>query len=88
MLLLTAQNMGEIFGFELNLGEKTNEIMAAVTPLLSALVLMGVVVDPTTEGVGDSARALTYDEPKPTTPPPTQRDCMNCENYERCDPYA
>ena len=46
--------------------------MAAVTPLLSALVLMGVVVDPTTEGVGDSARALTYTEPRPTAPLPPE----------------
>lgn len=68
LLLLTAQNMARVFGIEIDLGEKTDEIMAAVIPLLSALVLMGVVVDPTTEGMGDSARALTYTEPKPTMP--------------------
>lgn len=68
LLILTIQNMARVFGFEIDLGEKSSEIMAAVTPLLSALVLMGIVVDPTTEGVGDSARALTYTEPKPTTP--------------------
>lgn len=70
LVLLTVQNMANVFGVRLDLGEKTSEIMAAVTPLLSALVLMGVVTDPTTEGVGDSARALTYAEPVPTTPVP------------------
>lgn len=68
LVLLTIQNMGRVFGMEIDLGDKTSEVMAAVTPLLSALVLMGVVTDPTTEGVGDSARALTYDEPQPTAP--------------------
>ena len=32
--------------------------------VLNALVALGVVVDPTTQGVGDSKRALTYTEPK------------------------
>lgn len=31
---------------------------------LNALVALGVVVDPTTQGVGDSKRALAYTEPK------------------------
>ena len=31
--------------------------------VVGILVLLGVVVDPTTEGVGDSDRALGYDEP-------------------------
>ena len=32
--------------------------------VLNALVALGVVVDPTTQGVGDSKRALAYTEPK------------------------
>ena len=31
--------------------------------ILSALSFVGVIVDPTTKGLGDSARALGYDEP-------------------------
>ena len=36
------------------------QIVAAVLQLLS---LLGVVVDPTTKGLGDSTRALGYEEP-------------------------
>ena len=31
--------------------------------VVSILVILGVVVDPTTEGIGDSDRALGYEEP-------------------------
>lgn len=31
--------------------------------VINLLVLLGIVVDPTTEGVNDSERAMTYDEP-------------------------
>lgn len=33
----------------------------AVTAIITALTTLGVLIDPTTNGVGDSARALTYD---------------------------
>ena len=36
-----------------------NAVMA-----VDLLVLLGVVVDPTTEGISDSAQALKYDNPK------------------------
>lgn len=32
--------------------------------VVNILVALGVVVDPTTAGVKDSAQAMTYDEPK------------------------
>lgn len=32
--------------------------------LVNLLVALGVVVDPTTQGVGDSQRAMEYTEPK------------------------
>ncbi len=34
-----------------------------VTALISALTTVGVLVDPTTKGVGDSTRAMGYDAP-------------------------
>lgn len=33
--------------------------------LLALLTALGVIMDPTTQGVGDSARALAYEEPYP-----------------------
>lgn len=38
-------------------------IVNIVTALISALTTIGVLVDPTTKGVGDSERALGYDKP-------------------------
>ncbi len=35
-----------------------------ITALIGILVAVGIVVDPTTTGVTDSAQALTYTEPK------------------------
>lgn len=32
--------------------------------LINVLVLVGIVVDPTTGGVGDSEQAMTYDKPR------------------------
>ena len=40
-----------------------NQIMEVVSQVLTFLGLIGVLVDPTTKGIGDSARALTYEEP-------------------------
>lgn len=39
-------------------------LMQVLLLALNALVALGVVVDPTTEGVGDSSQAMGYTEPK------------------------
>ena len=41
-----------------------DNIADIVNTFLTLLVLLGVINDPTTAGVGDSAKALTYTEPK------------------------
>lgn len=40
-----------------------NQIMEVVSQVLTFLGLIGVLVDPTTAGIGDSTRALNYEEP-------------------------
>lgn len=40
-----------------------NTIMTIAAQVLEFLGLIGVLVDPTTVGIGDSNRAMTYDEP-------------------------
>lgn len=40
------------------------EIMDAVTAILTILATVGVIIDPTTEGISDSDNAMTYEEPK------------------------
>ena len=62
-ILLTVQSVAALFGYELDLGEMGNNILGVVDAVFLVLALLGVVTDPTTEGVGDSQRALTYVTP-------------------------
>ena len=41
-----------------------NEVVEVVLLVIELLVLLGVVVDPTTAGVGDSQQAMSYDKPR------------------------
>ena len=50
-----------LFGVVPTLSEDT--LVNAVTAIISALTTVGVLIDPTTKGVGDSDRALTYEDP-------------------------
>ena len=40
-----------------------NAVMQLINQILTFLGLIGVLVDPTTAGLGDSKRALSYEEP-------------------------
>ena len=62
-LALCAQAIAAVFGFELDLSTMVGKILAVVDAVFAVLVIMGVVVDPTTAGVGDSNRAKGYTEP-------------------------
>ena len=55
-----------MFGLTLDLSEVGDRLLTVVNALFAVLATLGVVTDPTTSGVGDSALALTYDEPKKT----------------------
>ena len=63
-VILLVQMVAAIFGFDFDLSELQGKLVAAVDALCSVLVILGVVIDPTTEGVSDSAQAMTYDAPK------------------------
>lgn len=62
-LLLVIQTVAALFGFVLDLGDIGNKLLAVVNAVFAVLVIVGVVTDPTTEGVSDSDRALLYEEP-------------------------
>ena len=62
-LLLLAQAAMAPFGYEWDFGVLNQQIAAVVNAVFAVLALLGVVADPTTEGVGDSDRALGYDRP-------------------------
>lgn len=61
--LLLVQTVAALFGFVLNLGNIGDKLLAVVNAVFALLSILGVVVDPTTQGVGDSQRALGYVEP-------------------------
>ena len=63
-MLLLVQVIAALFGFELQLGDLGDKLLAVVNALFAILALLGVVNDPTTAGMSDSTLAMTYDKPK------------------------
>ena len=57
-VLLLIQVIASVFGYTLD------KLLSVVEALFMVLSILGIVVDPTTDGVGDSKQALTYTEPK------------------------
>lgn len=66
-VLLLVQVIAAVFGFTLDLGELGNKLIDVVNAVFAVLAILGIVTDPTTAGVSDSAQALTYTEPKKET---------------------
>ena len=62
-VLLLVQAGCAVFGVQLDLGDLQEKLLTVVNALFAVLVILGIVVDPTTEGVHDSKRAMTYEEP-------------------------
>lgn len=62
-LALLAQAFANIFNLTLEFGDTVDKILVFINVLFAFLVLVGVVNDPTTAGLSDSERALTYTEP-------------------------
>ena len=63
-VLLLIQVVAAVFGYTLDLGGLGDRLLDVVNALFAVLALLGIVADPTTKGVGDSAQAMTYDKPK------------------------
>lgn len=59
-LLLLVQAIAAVFGFAIDLGDLGDKLLTVINALFAVLAILGVVVDPTTPGAGDSERALTY----------------------------
>lgn len=64
-LLLLVQAVGAPFGYQWDFVVLDQQLAAIINALFAVLALMGVVQDPTTEGIGDSQRALAYEKPYP-----------------------
>lgn len=63
-VLLLIQTVAAVFGYSLDLGEIGNRLIAVVNAIFGVLVVLGVVVDPTTAGISDSKQARGYNFPK------------------------
>ena len=62
-ILLLIQAVAAVFGFALDFGDLGNKLLAVVNAVFALLSILGVVNDPTTIGVSDSNRAMTYKVP-------------------------
>lgn len=63
-VLLLVQTVAAVFGFTLDLGDIGNKLIDVVNAAFGVLVVLGVVVDPTTAGISDSNRAMNYKKPE------------------------
>lgn len=63
-VLMLIQVIAAMFNVSLDPTEASNKLIAIVDAAFAVLAILGVVVDPTTEGIGDSKRAMSYTEPK------------------------
>jgi phi LC3 family holin len=63
-VIVLVQQVVKTFGIQINLGELGNNLLDIVNSVFIILAILGIVVDPTTDGIKDSVRALTYNKPK------------------------
>lgn len=62
-VLLLVQVVAAPFGYEWDFGVLNEQLAAIINAAFAVLTILGIVTDPTTAGVGDSERALTYTIP-------------------------
>ena len=62
-VLLLIQAVADVAGFQLDFGDISDKLIAVVNAVFVVLSILGIVTDPTTDGIGDSTRALTYTTP-------------------------
>lgn len=68
-IALVAQAVAAVFGYTIDLTSIVGKLQAVVNAVFALLVILGIVVDPTTNGIPDSKRAMSYNEPWVDEPP-------------------
>lgn len=63
-LMVLVQSVASLFGFTLDLADVVDKLINVVEAVFVLLAIIGIVVDPTTEGLSDSTQALSYEKPK------------------------
>ena len=62
-VLLLIQAVADVVGYQLDFGDISEKLIAVVNAVFVVLSILGIVTDPTTDGISDSTRALTYTTP-------------------------
>ena len=62
-VLLLIQAVLAPFGYTWDYSLLNEQLVAIVNAIFGVLTILGVVVDMTTEGIGDSRRVMTYTDP-------------------------
>ena len=62
-VLLLIQAVAAVVGYQLDFGDISDKLIAVVNAVFVVLSILGIVTDPTTDGIGDSTRAMTYTTP-------------------------
>ena len=62
-LALLLQTFLAVFNVKIELGETIDKLLVFINALFAVLMIVGIVNDPTTSGISDSTRAMTYERP-------------------------
>ena len=63
-VLLVVQVFAALFGFDLATDDLEVKLLACANAVFALLTVLGIVTDPTTDGIADSDLAMTYNKPK------------------------
>lgn len=63
-ILLLIQTVLVPFGYKWDFGVLGQQLTAIINAVFAVLSILGIVTDPTTEGMSDSTQAMSYDSPK------------------------
>ena len=62
--LLLIQAVLNVFDISIDIGDIGNKLITVVETVFIVLTILGITIDPTTEGISDSNLAMTYDKPR------------------------
>jgi phi LC3 family holin len=63
-VIVLIQLVASLFGFEIDLSDISGKLVAIVDAVFVILAILGIVVDPTTKGFGDTKLVQGYTEPR------------------------
>ena len=63
-VLILIKAVAAVFGYTLDMGDLNQKLLEVVEAVFVCLSILGIVNDPTTEGIDDSKLPMTYEEPK------------------------